>query len=317
MCAIFGLIDYGKVFTAAQRECFMNVLATECELRGTDATGFAFNSSEKLRIYKRPVVAHEISLKLSDDANIILGHTRMATQGDCKKNYNNHPFFGEVRNTKFALAHNGIVYNDHKIADDMKLPKSRIETDSYVAVQLLEKSGELSEKSLTEIAEKINGPFVFTVLDERNNSYFIKGDNPLALYHFADGFYAYASTDQILENALDILGLSTLPFEEIDSTCGDILKIDSEGKLMRSRFKPLIDRSYYCYSPISSNFRRACQYDIPEVYISILCSITDIHRKMSRICAESRRLLKQLFPKFCVNMDIMMIKRRKFYACKC
>lgn len=270
MCAIFGLIDYKKVFTAAQRECFMNVLATECEIRGTDATGFAFNSGGKLRIYKRPVAAHEISLKLSEDANIILGHTRMATQGDCKKNYNNHPFYGKVRGMKFALAHNGIVYNDHKIVADMKLPKSRIETDSYVAVQLLEKSGELSEKSLAEMAEKINGPFVFTVLDERNNSYFVKCDNPLALYHFKDGFYAYASTDSLLENALDILGLSTLPFEEIDSTCGDILKIDSTGKLTRSQFQLSIVRSYYCYAPINSNFRRACKYDIPEAYIDLM-----------------------------------------------
>lgn len=274
MCAIFGLIDYKKVFTASQRECFMNVLATECELRGTDATGFAFNSCGKLRIYKRPVAAHKISLKLSEDANIILGHTRMATQGDCKKNYNNHPFYGKVRNTKFALAHNGIVYNDHKIATDMKLPKSHIETDSYVAVQLLEKSGELSEKSLTEMVEKINGPFVFTVLDERNNSYFVRGDNPFALYHFADGFYVYASTDMILESALDILRLSTLPFEEIDSDFGDILKIDSTGKLTRSKFKPSIDRSYYCYAPVNTEFRRngtlSNRYDIPEEYIDLM-----------------------------------------------
>ncbi len=270
MCAIFGLIDYGKVLTAVQRECFMNVLATECELRGTDATGFAFNSGGKLQIYKRPVAAHEISLKLSEDANIILGHTRMATQGDCKKNYNNHPFYGKTRGTKFALAHNGIVYNDHKIATDMKLPKSRIETDSYVAVQLLEKSGELSEKSLAGMAEKVNGPFVFTVLDERNNSYFVKGDNPLALYHFADGFYAYASTDMILESALDILGLSGLPYEEIESACGDILIIDSSGKLTRSQFQPSIVRSCYCCAPIKSNFRRALQCDIPEEYIDLM-----------------------------------------------
>lgn len=85
MCAIFGLIDYGKVFTAAQRECFMNVLATECEIRGTDATGFAFNSGGKLRIYKRPVAAHEISLKLSEDANVIFGHTEWQRRGIAKR----------------------------------------------------------------------------------------------------------------------------------------------------------------------------------------------------------------------------------------
>lgn len=271
MCAIFGLIDYKKVFTATQRECFMNVLATECELRGTDATGFAFNSGGRLRIYKRPLAAREMSLKLSEDANIILGHTRMATQGDCKKNYNNHPFFGKVRGMKFALAHNGIVYNDDKLQHDMKLPVAKIETDSYVAVQLIEKSGELSEKSLAKMAQKINGPFVFTVLDERNNSYFVKGDNPLALYHFAGGFYAYASTDTILEGTLQMLGLDKLSYQEIDSTCGDILKIDSNGKLTRSQFQPTIVRSYYCCPPMRNNLQRfGIPYDIPEEYIDLM-----------------------------------------------
>lgn len=271
MCAIFGLIDYGKVFTAEQRECIMNVLAVESEIRGTDATGFAFNSGGKLRIFKRPLAAHEITLRLDEDANIILGHTRMATQGNCKKNYNNHPFYGKIRGTKFALVHNGIVYNDFKLQHDLNLPVSKIETDSYVAVQLLEKSGSLTEKSLSEMAEKINGSFVFTVLDERNNSYFVKGDNPLALYHFADGFYVYASTDMILENALKILGLDKLLYKEIESYCGNILKIDSKGVLTRSLFQPLIVRSYYCCTPMCSEYRHfgiAC--DIPEEYIDLM-----------------------------------------------
>ena len=97
MCAIFGLIDYKRVFTAHQRERILKVLSVECEVRGTDATGFAFNSGGKLKIFKRPLAAHEMQLKLTDDANIILGHTRMATQGDKQKNYNNHPFFRERR----------------------------------------------------------------------------------------------------------------------------------------------------------------------------------------------------------------------------
>ncbi len=97
------------------------------------------------------------------------------------------------------------------------------------------------------MADKINGPFVFTALDEQNNSYFVKGDNPLALYHFEDEFYAYASTDLILENTLQIFGLDKFPYQEIDSDCGDILKISSDGKLMRSKFQPIIvRRNYYC-----------------------------------------------------------------------
>ena len=70
----------------------------------------------------------------------------------------------------------------------------------------------MSEKSLAEMAEKINGPSVFTLLDEMNNSYFVRGDNLLALYHFADGFYAYASTVCIPEDALKTLGLNELHY---------------------------------------------------------------------------------------------------------
>ena len=285
MCAIFGLIDYKKVFNSAQRERIMNVLAVECEVRGTDATGFAFNSDGNLRIFKRPFAAHEINLKLREDANVILGHTRMATQGDKRYNYNNHPFYGNANDTKFALAHNGIVYNDHEIAREMELPKTHIETDSYVAVQLIEKFGELSKNSLSKMAEKISGPFVFTLLDENNNSYFVKGDNPLALYHFADGFYIYASTDQILTSALDILGLSDLPYREIISTCGDIIKINSKGRITRSEFMPMVDMSYYRYPPMRDyGYAFPYMYDIPEEYIDILLEYGYMPEDIEDLC---------------------------------
>ncbi len=64
--------------------------------------------------------------------------TSHATQGEVKKNYNNHPFFGNCKNLKFALAHNGIITNDDILRKEHKLPKTKIETDSYIAVQLLE-----------------------------------------------------------------------------------------------------------------------------------------------------------------------------------
>ena len=236
MCAIFGLIDYGKVFNSLQRERIIHALSVECEIRGTDATGFAFNSGGRLRIFKRPIPASSLSVRLCEDANIILGHTRMTTQGDQKFNYNNHPFYGKAGETNFALAHNGIIYNDEILRKELNLPIIKIETDSYVAVQILEKFGKLSEKSLAEMAEKISGSFVFTLLDERNNSYFVRGNNPLALYKFKAGFYIYASTEAILEGALKGLGLAKYPHEKIKTDCGDILKIDKDGNLSRSTF---------------------------------------------------------------------------------
>ncbi|MBD5112362.1 MAG: hypothetical protein HDT42_07515 [Ruminococcaceae bacterium] len=236
MCAIFGLIDYGKTFNSRQREQILRVISVECEERGIDATGYAFNENGKLKIVKKPVPAHELWIRLNNESNVILGHTRMTTQGDQKFNYNNHPFYGKAGETNFALAHNGIIYNDEILRKELNLPVTKIETDSYIAVQMLEKFGELSEKSLAEMAEKISGSFVFTLLNEQNNSYFVRGNNPLALYKFKAGFYIYASTEAILESTLKGLGLAKYPHEKIETDCGDILKIDKDGNLSRSTF---------------------------------------------------------------------------------
>lgn len=71
--------------------------------------------------------------------NYVMGHTRMTTQGNEKFNYNNHPFPGTVDNADFALAHNGVLYNDTSLRISENLPITNIETDSYRAVQLIEK----------------------------------------------------------------------------------------------------------------------------------------------------------------------------------
>ena len=113
-----------------------------------------------------------------------MGHTRMTTQGSEKKNYNNHPFLGKAGQTLFALAHNGVLFNDFELRRTCRLPKTHIETDSYVAVQLIEQQKALTPASLKEMAEAVEGSFVFTVLDEQDNLYVVKGDNPFCLLHF-------------------------------------------------------------------------------------------------------------------------------------
>ena len=46
MCSLFGLIDYEKRLTTRQRNKILNTLAKECEVRGTDATGIAYNFAD-------------------------------------------------------------------------------------------------------------------------------------------------------------------------------------------------------------------------------------------------------------------------------
>lgn len=234
MCALFGLVDYGNKFSARQKNKIISVLSEECEIRGTDATGIAYNSNGKLHIFKRAVPAHKMRFRLPENANIIMGHTRMTTQGSEAFNYNNHPFFGSVRGTNFALAHNGVLSNDKLLRRTENLPDTHIQTDSYVAVQLIEKENMLGLESLKNMAEKTEGSFCYTVLSDRNELYFVKGSNPIALYKF-DGFYLYASTEEILKNALQKLNLSK--YSRVNINCGDILKLDSNGAVEIGHFE--------------------------------------------------------------------------------
>ena len=183
MCCLFGICDYRGSLTAAQKRRLISALATASEARGTDATGIAYNCDGHLAVYKRPWPAHLMRFRLPENTRCIMGHTRMTTQGDEKKNCNNHPFVGTAA-IPFALAHNGVLYNDKELRQERKLPDTNIETDSYVAVQLLEQQGKLNFSTIRTAAEALEGTLTLTILDGRDNLYIIKGNNPLALYHF-------------------------------------------------------------------------------------------------------------------------------------
>lgn len=237
MCAIFGLLDFEGNLTTAQRLQIFRTLGNAAEVRGTDASGVAYVWNGTIQIQKAPRPAHKMRWRIPPEARYLMGHTRMTTQGAASKNYNNHPFPGKVGNLPFALAHNGVLFNDFDLQRQYSLPRSKIETDSYVAVQLIEKQEKLSAKNLIQMAEALNGSFTITVLDVQNNLYFIKGNNPLTIWLLPSlGVYLYASTEEILGSALDKLGLSDEPKAGIPIRQGDIMKIDSQGKRTISHF---------------------------------------------------------------------------------
>lgn len=238
MCSLFGLIDYGHTLSEGQKNRIVAELATACEERGTDATGIAYNSRDCLRIYKRPLAAHLMQWQVPADSTVVMGHTRLTTQGNAKHNFNNHPFYGKC-DVKFALAHNGMLFNDKELRPTHRLPKTKIETDSYVAVQLLTEQKHLDFNSLAYMAEQLDGTFTFTILDEENSLYFVKGDNPMCIYHYPKaGVYIYASLETLLLKALNRLPYNFGKATKIDLFCGDILRINSRGKIAMSYFDP-------------------------------------------------------------------------------
>lgn len=237
MCALFGLLDYKGIVPYKTLKKLTQALANAAEERGTDAAGISYIKDGKVTIYKRPKPAHKLKFNVPDGTKAVMGHTRMTTQGNEKFNYNNHPFLGKA-DKSFAFAHNGVLWNDSELRKEKKLPSTHIETDSYVAVQLIEQQGKLDFDSLKSMAETVEGNFTFTALDEDNSLYIIKGNNPMYLIHFkALGLYVYASTESIMKNALKKVFLNKFSYERLDTVDGDILRIDCNGVITRSEFE--------------------------------------------------------------------------------
>lgn len=240
MCGLYGFLHYGNN-EIKNLSLLTNALAEEAAVRGTDATGIAFNSKGRLSILKESKPAYRLNFKHSDNISAVIGHTRHSTQGSEKKNYNNHPFFGRCQNTRFALAHNGVLINDKDLRKQYRLTKNKIETDSYIAVQLLEYKKKLNSESIKFMAEAVEGSFSFSILDSNNSIWLVKGDSPLSILHFPDlGLYVYASTEEILWKALietDLFQeLKDGIYESIKITDGDILHILPNGELVYSKF---------------------------------------------------------------------------------
>lgn len=246
MCCLFGFVDYASSLSVKQKSRLTRELSIAAEARGTDATGVAYNTSRGLQIYKRPLAAHRLHLRIPAEAHVVMGHTRMTTQGSAKKNYNNHPFLGCVKGKSFALAHNGVLWNDLELRHTKHLPRTKVQTDSYIAIQLIEQQKVLNLSSLKCMAEQVEGPFSFSVLSEQDDLWLVKGDNPLTIVHFPKvGVYAYASTSEILNKALARCGNWLGRGEKVDIAMGDIVRIDGNGRITRGTFDA---SKFYCPS---------------------------------------------------------------------
>ena len=240
MCGIFGFINY-KNKPLKNLSNLTNLLAEESAVRGTDATGISFVSDDEICILKEAKSAYDVSFKHSDSVKALIGHTRHSTQGSCKNNQNNHPFLGHCKNGEFSLAHNGVLFNDADLKIKYDLPKTNIKTDSYVAVQLLERQNELTTDSIRCMAENVQGSFSFSILDDKNNIWLVKGDSPVEILKFPEyGLIVYASTEVILWRALidtKLLGeIKAGRYERIPINEGDILKLTPTGEVKKYGF---------------------------------------------------------------------------------
>ena len=270
MCGIYGVLSYKDKLRDVNH--LVDLLGEESAERGTDATGVAYVNSGMIKIHKQAISAYKFNPNVPKNAKAVIGHTRHSTQGDKNQNYNNHPWRENVRNCQFALAHNGIISNDDRLHDKYHF-KSEIQTDSFVAVQLLKMQNKLDFDSIRFMAEEIEGSYSFNILDNFNNIYLVKGDSPISIVHFKEhGVYVFASTDRILWRALissELFSeLRNGTFEEIILSEGDILKICNDGttEIAKFTYRDYIGMRWYDYMPqYGSAYRDEYLEDIKTV----------------------------------------------------
>ncbi len=279
MCGIFGFSSYAEE-APKNVNTLTEALAVESAIRGTDATGIAYVHGNGITVNKYAKSAYQVDFKLPANVHSLIGHTRHATHGTPKRSCNNHPFFGMAGRDKFALAHNGIIDNVEELRKKYHIPKTKVETDSYIAVQLLQTKKRLDEAALKYMAENVSGSFSFCLLDQKQNLYLVKGDSPLSILHFPkQKLFAFASTEEILwKSIVETSAFSALKsgaYESIDILPGQILKITPKGEVTMSDFE-YTDYSmcgymrWYDYS-----FPLANEKDEQDEYLRMLKQLAD------------------------------------------
>ena len=263
MCCLFGFYDYGGTLSAKQKNRIISALAISSEIRGTDATGIAYRTGTKLCIYKRPFPARWMRFRLPAEVKAVMGHTRMTTQGSEMQNCNNHPFYGVADGNAFALAHNGILSNDKLLRLEKKLPASRIETDSFAIVQLLEQAGTIDLDTLRITSELLRGSFTYTVLDDHERLYIVRGNNPFCLYHWPEqGLYLYASTQAVLDAAVfKIRKLFSGSMQKIPVEEGEILRLSPDASRASETFSM---KKLYQFQLCQSPYYGSCWPDVQD-----------------------------------------------------
>jgi asparagine synthetase B (glutamine-hydrolysing) len=200
MCGIggFSLSKKSKI----NPRSLSNALLTELDIRGNQASGFAFHGKDYSGVYKKDVAGARLNLKgMPRQAKSVILHTRYATHGSISDMANNHPVQSPDRSIN--LVHNGVIYNHDLVRKslDHKLP----EVDSSVIPTILQQFNRDTDKF-----SMLDGDASVAWLDDSDRKTLRVArisHSPLVIAQLKDGSFVFASTEDILTKALKRLGL--------------------------------------------------------------------------------------------------------------
>ena len=147
MCAVFGFLDYkGKVSNAVLKK-LIHYLSIAAEVRGTDATGIATSGTAAWSPTKSPS-------RLTRSSSSFPG-TRERSSGTPGSRHRQREAKLQQPPVRGTLWQRGVrprpqrrAVQRQELRREQHLPPTSIETDSYVAVQLLEQGQQLDKENI-------------------------------------------------------------------------------------------------------------------------------------------------------------------------
>jgi predicted glutamine amidotransferase len=212
MCALFGW--YKPAFgRGVDKKRLLRHLARKSQSYGNKSFGIAAIIDGKVEMSKYTGAAsqwlaqNEKELKKWADPDIVLGHTRLPTQGAVTKN-NCHPFqFGP-----WVAAHNGMISNSSELMMQA-VYVAKGETDSEEALTHAA-TYDFSKEAL----EDIEGSFAYEAVKEDGSELILVCDGMRSLYAVQIGEGVVWCTDvDALESSLFAAGAGRMKAKKIES----------------------------------------------------------------------------------------------------
>ncbi len=199
MCGIASVFLYPQqrspqVWEGIRSNFTANLLFNE--QRGEAATGLAIiNLNGQTWIDKQPLPAHKfvstetyqnLLQEINQDTVLILGHTRLPTQGTPQDNRNNHPL---QAGTVYGI-HNGHIDNDRLLfARWGFVPQTQV--DSEIIFRLLADCSDNCPQEMELLAlfklklSNLEGKYTFLAIDSRvpQRLLVVKHNNPISLHY--------------------------------------------------------------------------------------------------------------------------------------
>lgn len=194
MCGIWGIVNRGAAISQQQIEKIIKELFILSETRGKEASGFAFKTGKNIHIMKRDIEAsklirsneykkmiHKCFSECTTKDFMIIGHSRLVTNGTAHDDENNQPIYVN----DLVTVHNGIIVNCDKLWEQNTGLKKESEVDTEIFAKLCKKyicCGMSPQDTILKIYSEIEG-MASTITLFGNSNILVCASNNGSLYY--------------------------------------------------------------------------------------------------------------------------------------